>query len=214
MIEDNWDLVTGNAAHEIEVLNYSNQINVIESLFHLFMHKNRGPDGSCAVHPDESILKEFHRTATLFLLSEPGCYRTVPVAVYDSYGNIIHQPPAVEEMRDHIERLFNYINITWSTSSAQDIAAYALWSINWIHPFKNGNGRTARAFCYACLCLKVGAILGGRKTVIDLIMEHSDEYYRNLALADQGFRETGTPALEPMTEYIDRLLAIQLSQIR
>lgn len=210
MIEDNWELVTGNAAHQIEVLNYSNQINVIEALVHLLMDRHRGPDGSCSVYPSEVILREFHRTATLFLLKEPGQYRTVAVHV-GANGKVVHQPPEAKACPEHIQRFFDRLGAIWSTSSAQELAAFTLWAINWIHPFRNGNGRTARAFAYACICLKIGAILGGRMTVIDLIMENREEYYNCLAIADAGLEKNGRPELGPMTRYIDRLLAQQLS---
>ena len=46
MIDDNWEMIDGDAAHDIEVLNYSNQVNVIEALVHLLMHHHMGDASS------------------------------------------------------------------------------------------------------------------------------------------------------------------------
>lgn len=213
MKDDNWELINGEAAHEIEVLNYSNQVNVIEALVHLLMHYNRGEDGSCSKSPSLNVLQEFHRTATLFLLIHPGQYRTEPVFVHNGEGAIIHTPPNFEEVEAHLDTFSQQLADQWSARSAQEIGAFCLWMINWVHPFKNGNGRTARAFCYACLCLKLGFALPGKKTVIDLIMEQRNEYYAALKVADLAFEASGEPDLDPMIEFVDRLLFAQLSSI-
>ena len=45
--------------------------------------------------------------------------------------------------------------------SVVEVAAYALWRLNWIHPFVNGNGRTARLFSYFLMTMRAGDILSG-----------------------------------------------------
>lgn len=212
MIDDNWELIEGEAAHAIEVLNYANQVNVIEGLVHLLMYHNRGADGTCTNSPNANVLREFHRTATLFLLDKPGDFREEAVVVR-SGDVVIHEPPEWEKVPEHVTGLFEQLQSDWNDKSAQEIGAYCLWMINWVHPFKNGNGRTARAFCYACLCLKLGFVLPGTKTVIDLIMEQRAEYYAALKAADNSFAAAGTPDLEPMVNFVDRLLVEQLSSI-
>lgn len=213
MKDDNWELIDGLAAHEIEVLNYSNQVNVIEALVHLLMHHHTASDGSCSHSPNRNVLHEFHRTATLFLLHLPGQFRDIEVVVKEADGTVVHTPPPHEEVEQHIEAFFTALAAMWLNASAQEIGAYCLWMINWVHPFKNGNGRTARAFCYACLCLKLGFVLPGRKTVIDLIMDQRGEYYAALRVADNAFRADGEPDLGPIVAFVDRLLFEQLSSI-
>lgn len=213
MIDDNWDLVNGEAAHAIEVLNYSNQVNVIEALVRLLMYHHTGPDGSCSEPPKQWMLNEFHRTATLFLLAKPGRFREEEVVVKKGDGTIVHMPPTCDQMGGHLDAFFAQLEGNWSTSSAQEIAAFALWMVNWVHPFKNGNGRTARAFSYACLSLRLGFILPGSPTVIDLIMQNRDEYQDALKAADTAFEAGGPPALERMTMFVDQLLAKQFASI-
>lgn len=212
MQDDNWEAINGESAHEIEVLNYSNQVNVIQALVHFLMHHFPGDDGTCAVSPSERVLSEFHRTATLFLLHHPGDYRTENVEVSNGFV-VIHEPPAHDQVAARMQTFFEVLHHTWTEKSAQELAAYCLWMINWVHPFKNGNGRTARAFCYACLCLKLGFILPGERTVIDLIMEQRGEYQTALKAADTAYEGAGEPNLEPMIAFLDRLLFEQLSSI-
>src|ERR1700691_2453032 len=51
------------------------------------------------------------------------------------------------------------VNEHWEESNAIHLAAYILWKLNWIHPFADGNGRTARAVSYAVLCIKLDGLL-------------------------------------------------------
>lgn len=213
MIDDNWELVEGDAAHAIEVLNYSNTVNVIEALVHLWMHHARGKDGSCVVAPHLGVLREFHRTATLFLLHTPGEYRQEQVVVRRGDGTVVHTPPPHTEVEAYLERLSKDLNDRWAQQTPQELAAFALWMVNWVHPFKNGNGRTARAFCYACLSLKFGFVLPGSPTVIDLIMRNRDQYQTALKTADIAFEAGNDPDLTAMVDFIDGLLAEQFASI-
>ena len=103
----------------------------------------------------------------------------------------------------------DYVNENWSASSALHLAAYALWRLNWIHPFTDGNGRTARAISYLVLCLKIGYPIYSRNTVPEQIAANKKPYYDALELCDAAWSEdeVGVGALE---ELLDSLLARQL----
>lgn len=207
MKDDNWDLINGPIAHEIEVLNYSNQINNIECLVKLLAYKRR--ELAKEVIPTESDLKELHRTGTLFLLDRPGAYRDLEVHV----GNgeiVVHQPPTYSEIPMHVEEFFVTLSKLWPDATPLELASYALWRINWIHPFKNGNGRCARAFAYACLCLKYGFMLPGNRTIIDLIMVNRPTFQHCLKEADNAFESTGFVDISSMNAFLEDLLVIQL----
>lgn len=212
MIDDNWELIDGEAAHQIEVLNYANQVNVIEALVRFLIHHNGvGPNG-CPGCPNLKVLSEFHRTATLFLLAKPGEFRDEGVVVQKG-GVVVFTPPPHEDVDGHMNGFHAEMCKRWLASSAVEMGAYVLWLVNWVHPFKNGNGRSARAFSYACISLKLGFVLPGTPTVIDLVMQNRDDYERALAKADAGFAASGEPDLGDMVVFIEGLLVQQLSSI-
>ena len=75
-----------------------------------------------------------------------GRFREEPIYVSD------HIPPRFEEVPHQMDLFFSFIHENWTVEGIGDhptgVAAYALWRLNWIHPFVEGNGRTARAACY------------------------------------------------------------------
>ena len=96
-----------------------------------------------------------------------GRYREEPIYV----GN--HRPPHFKDVPNHMDRFFSVIHENWTTYDHPTLlAAYALWRLNWIHPFVEGNGRTARAACYYLICMKQGKLLLGKKIVPERIREN------------------------------------------
>jgi Fic family protein len=92
-----------------------------------------------------------------------------------------------------------------------NVPAYALWRLNWIHPFVEGNGRTARAACYYLLCMKQGRLLPGKKVVPERIRENRGPYYGALEAADAAWDE-GNLDVSEMAEYLEGLLKGQLTE--
>lgn len=70
----------------------------------------------------------------------------------------------------------NEINRHLEATDALTLAAYCLWRLNHIHPFINGNGRTARALCYYVLCVKFGGPLPGAPILPELIRRDREQY--------------------------------------
>lgn len=91
------------------------------------------------------------------------------------------------------------------------MAAYALWRLNWIHPFVEGNGRTARAACYYLICLQTGRLLPGTKIVPERIRENREPYYAALHTADVAW-EDGRIDVNDLATYLANLLKAQLAE--
>jgi Fic family protein len=91
------------------------------------------------------------------------------------------------------------------------LPGYALWRLNWIHPFIEGNGRTARAACYYLICLRYGALLPGRMIVPERIRENRAPYYAALQAADRHWAE-GHFNVDDLAAYLERLLKEQLRE--
>ena len=136
-----------------------------------------------------------------------GLYRSQKVNVYDKDGAITYKPPPITKVTPLMKKLVFHINEQWPVQDAVPLAAYALWGINNIHPFVNGNGRTARAVCYFILCAKLGGLLPGRKILPDILRAKNihPEYVCALKKADGC-------DLEPLTELVERALTLQIRE--
>ena len=89
--------------------------------------------------------------------------------------------------------------------------AYALWRLNWIHPFIEGNGRTARAACYYLMCMRHGALLPRRRIVPERIRGNRSPYYAALQAADRHWAN-GQFNVDDLALYLERLLVEQLRE--
>jgi Fic family protein len=135
-----------------------------------------------------------------------GRYREDPIYV----GN--HCPPHFKEVPNLMDRSLSLIHENWEIGDHPTwLAAFALWRLNWIHPFVEGNGRTARAACYYLLCLKHGQLLPGSKIVPERIRENRAPYYAALQAADVAW-EQGDFGLRPLANYLSDLLKQQLAE--
>ena len=106
---------------------------------------------------------------------------------------------------EKVEELCDYVNDNWDKSPVH-LAAYVLWRLNWIHPFTDGNGRTARALSYVVLCIRLGYRLPGTNTIPEQISRDKMPYYRALESADRAFKEQ-----ELNLSALEDLLAAQLA---
>lgn len=135
-----------------------------------------------------------------------GRYREDPISVGD------HIPPHFKDVPNEMDRFFSVIHENWAIIDHPTyLAAYALWRLNWIHPFVEGNGRTARAACYYLLCMKQGRLLQGSKIVPERIRENRDPYVEALRAADQVWNQ-GQYDLSALSDYLSGLLVKQLSE--
>jgi len=90
------------------------------------------------------------------------------------------------------------------------LATFVLWKLNHIHPFINGNGRTARAASYYVLCLKNGGLLRGSPILPELLKQNRPEYIETLKKAGASLM-TGALDLAPIHGLVVRPLEMQLA---
>jgi Fic family protein len=133
-----------------------------------------------------------------------GRFRNQPIYV----GN--HTPPHFKDVPELIDEFLSVIHETWGIYTHPTVLpAYALWRLNWIHPFIEGNGRTARAACYLLMCVRQGALLPGKKIVPERIRENRQPYYAALQAADRHWAN-GHFNVNDLAEYLAGLLRDQL----
>jgi len=135
-----------------------------------------------------------------------GRYREEPIYV----GN--HTPPHFKDVPELMDRFFSLIHENWTiVEHPTALPAYALWRLNWIHPFIEGNGRTARAACYYLICMRQRRMLGGRKIVPERIRENRAPYYAALRAADNAW-DAGHIDVSELSSYLEQLLKGQLTE--
>lgn len=123
-----------------------------------------------------------------------------------------HIPPHFENVPNLMDRFFSMIHENWTiVDHPALLAGYALWRLNWIHPFVEGNGRTARAACYYLICMKQGKLLPGKKTVPERIRENRQPYYAALQAADRAW-DQGKLDVSEIAKYLEGLLTGQLTE--
>lgn len=91
-------------------------------------------------------------------------------------SEIVHTPPPVSELNDLIRDLCTFCN-TETTDFIHPIVkgCFVHFMIGWIHPFTDGNGRTARALFYWYM-LKRGYWLTGYLSISRIIKDTKSQY--------------------------------------
>lgn len=115
-----------------------------------------------------------------------GSYRDARTTIRISDSE--HVPPVAAFVPMHVQEMLEWVNDR--RRPALERAAYALWRLNWIHPFRGGNGRTSRCIAYLILCMDLGIMMPGLPTLPTLIYEKRDEYVAALRAADASVRVT------------------------
>jgi len=190
------------ALAERETDNGLRQFDAVIDMIEYFLHPER------PFKLRTSHILQLHRTALRGISSYAGNFRPADVEIKGSK----HQPVGAHLVPEKIEELCDYVNENWKVKSPIHFAAYALWMLNWIHPFTDGNGRTSRALSYFVLCVKLGYRLPGPQTIPDQIAKEKNSYYDALEASDQSLKE-GKMDLSQLEEYLSGLLANQLLSV-
>ena len=152
---------------------------------------------------DKYMLWSLNHVAVAGISQFGGRFREEPIYV----GN--HVPPHFKDVADLMDRFISFIHENWDNLTPAQLAGYGLWRLNWIHPFIEGNGRTARAVCYYLLCVRSGSLLPGRKIVPERIRESRQPYVDALREVDRIW-DAGNLDISPMESYLAGLLEAQL----
>lgn len=115
--------------------------------------------------------------------STPGQFRQVNLEISKS----THKPPEWLKVNEYMEELLDFVNREDSPKYDLLKTAIAHHRFVWIHPFRNGNGRTVRLFTYAMLVkagfnVNVGRIINPTA----VFCSNRNDYYSYLSAADNG----------------------------
>jgi Fic family protein len=151
---------------------------------------------------DEPVLIKIQHTLMNDLTGYPDGYRTIPVALQDSDGHVSYQPPAFNEVPRLMRAFFSWLftSVTghtnpYETTNANHekkvppliISGITHHLIGYIHPFPDGNGRTARAFSTLVgLIHNDLAKIKDAFSVEEFFDKQIEDYYDTLMAATQG----------------------------
>ncbi len=159
----------------------------------------------------EDIILKIHQLNTKGILPEhqSGFYRKVPVAVVNGYGRVIFQPPPVNRINTLMKDFISWLN----SDQAQELYPVLLSGISHyefvrIHPFIDGNGRTARALATLILYLK-GFDTKRFFALDDYYNEDRDRYYTALQTVDQKTLDT-----TQWLEYFCEGVAVSMNRVK
>lgn len=155
------------------------------------------------------VIKALNYHAISCLHVSCGEFRPCPVTV--GQGDDAYHPPQHFQVPARMQMFTNDVNRHWDLVDDVALAAHVLWKMNHIHPFVNGNGRTARVSSYFVLCLKAGGWLPGKRLLPERIRENRPEYVEALKAADASLL-TGQLDLSLLHGMLARLLNEQMAE--
>ena len=154
----------------------------------------------------QGIILALHEKALAGIHKLAGTYRNS----FARITNSSHELPNHNDVADLVSDMCDYVNGHWDDRNSIHLYAYVMWRLNWIHPFADGNGRTARTLGYVVLSAHLKSFLPGSPTIPDLIDADKDPYYDALEKADYFWKNGQRVSLETMERYLEGLLEEQL----
>ena len=147
-------------------------------------------------------LKKIHGVMTYLTVDESGEFRKGNEGVFDENGNCIHVCPPPEQVDGLMNQLFKWMNDNNGTVHPLILSSVFHYEFVFIHPFKDGNGRTAR--------LWQNVILSNWEEIFEYvpiesqIKKYQEEYYSSIASCD--YSGNSTEFIEFMLKMIDETL--------
>ncbi len=128
-------------------------------------------------------LKKIHGILTYLTVTESGKFRVGNEGVFDEKGNCIHICPPPEQVSELMKQLFNWMKKNKDEIHPLIMSSIFHYEFVFIHPFSDGNGRTAR--------LWQNIILSNWEDIFEYvpieseIMKYQKEYYSSINNCNQ-----------------------------
>jgi Fic family protein len=120
------------------------------------------------------------------LVEEAGQIRTSPVGVINQNGNVIHVAPPVNMVNGLVNQLFDWLN----ESKAQMLIKSSVfhYEFEFIHPFRDGNGRMGRL--WQTLILSKWKPIFEWIPIESIIKDNQEEYYKAIERSNKSSSST------------------------
>ena len=147
-------------------------------------------------------LKKMHGILTYLTIEDSGNFRKGEEGIFDEDGNCIFVCPPPKQVEELMNQLFN-----WMKSKKNEIHPLILSSIFhyefvFIHPFRDGNGRTARL--WQNVILSSWEALFEYVPIETEIKKYQEDYYK--AIQNCNSKGESTEFIEFMLKMIDEVL--------
>ncbi|MDO8498626.1 MAG: Fic family protein [bacterium] len=194
-----------------EVINYRNVLKFLDDLASQIK-----AEGRYTLTPE--ILCDIHRLVVekLVIPEKAGAFRTKQVVLKNSLtGEVSYTPPPAAEVPYQVEDLLNWINSEEILEVHPIIKAGIVhYELARIHPFVEGNGRTARAVATLIMFLD-GYDIRKLFSLEEYFDSSPMDYYTNLqAVSNQLVLDNKDRDLTPWLEYFVEGVAIELNKIK
>ncbi len=158
------------------------------------------------VEVDVALIRALHRSAMQGIDHAAGELRTRELLPLSS----LHEPPPAAEVPALMATFVSELDaLSAEGAQASEQAAFAMCRMLWIHPFHDGNGRTARTLSYVVLCSSLGLLVPGKYPIPLRIERTRKEYFDALQAADKAFAR-GTVDVTLLASLIRRHLRAQI----
>ena len=126
-----------------------------------------------------SDLLRIHGIMMNGLVSEAGKIRTGQVGVYNEHGKVVHLAPPAEFVPEQLGQLFNWIK----TSPANMLIKSSVfhYEFEFIHPFRDGNGRMGRL--WQTILLASWKPIFAWIPIESIIKDNQEDYYNAITLS-------------------------------
>lgn len=147
-------------------------------------------------------LKRVHGVMTYLAVDESGVFRKGNEGVFDENGNCIHVCPPPEQVAGLMNQLFNWMKKNDGIIHPLIMSSIFHYEFVFIHPFADGNGRTARL--WQNVILSKWEEIFEYVPVESQIKKYQEEYYSSIANCDH--KGDSTEFIEFMLRMIDETL--------
>jgi len=170
-----------NITEVLEAKNHPKAINFIEDLVSEKKEINQ-----------DNILS-LHKLIMSNIVDDAGCYRTTGITI----GGAVFRSPPSSEVKPRIDELLDWLKRNPEEYTPIEIAAVFHHRFVWIHPFIEGNGRTARLLMNATL------MKNGYPFIAIISKNDRPKYLKSLMEADLG---NSTPFVNFIARCVEKSL--------
>ena len=178
------------------VIGPKNEIQEVQNAYNAYLKMNE-------VNPFSiKDLKKIHGILTYLILEDSGNFRNGGEGVFDENGNCIFVCPPPEQVDILMHQLFNWMKTKKDEIHPLILSSIFHYEFVFIHPFKDGNGRTAR--------LWQNVILSNWEPLFEYIpieseiKKYQEEYYKVIQKCNK--KGDSTEFIEFMLKMIDEVL--------